>query len=100
MCTTRCLHNHGIDKFATYDADSGEEEWLGKLTDGHCGENSVSLEKFEEITDAFEKTAFCNPDNKINQSWAIVLCSGTGTNTWWMSINIGRKNRSRNDLLS
>ncbi|RZC92743.1 hypothetical protein C5167_007804 [Papaver somniferum] len=78
----------------------GEEEWLGKLTDGHCGENSVSLEKFEEITDAFEKTAFCNPDNKINQSWAIVLCSGTGTDTWWMSINIGRKNRSRNDLLS
>ncbi|KAI3924894.1 hypothetical protein MKW98_031145 [Papaver atlanticum] len=68
------------DKFATYDADLGDEEWLGKLSDDQYGENSVSLEKFGEIIGAFENAAFYCPNNKINQSRAITLCSGTGTN--------------------
>ncbi|KAI3947487.1 hypothetical protein MKX01_028392 [Papaver californicum] len=68
------------DKFATYDADSGDEEWLGKLGNDSYGEISASLDKFEEIIDAFEKATFYSLNNKHDDGRAIALCSDTGTN--------------------
>ncbi|KAI3966992.1 hypothetical protein MKW92_052016 [Papaver armeniacum] len=55
------------DRFTRYDADSGDEEWLGKVNNDRYRENSVSLEKFEELIEAFEKA-----------SRAVGLCSDTG----------------------
>ncbi|KAI3992358.1 hypothetical protein MKX01_030079 [Papaver californicum] len=68
------------NKFVTYDADSGDEEWLGKLGNDCYGENSLSLEKFEEIIDSFEKATFYSLNNKIDESRAIALCSDSERN--------------------
>ncbi|OVA03611.1 Enhancer of polycomb-like [Macleaya cordata] len=71
-------------KVANYDVDSGDEEWLEKLNNGHDKENSglelVSVEKFEEIIDAFEKLAFYCPDNAFDENRAASVCPDLGMN--------------------
>ncbi|KAI3966438.1 hypothetical protein MKW92_035656 [Papaver armeniacum] len=66
------------DRFTRYDADSGDEEWLGKVNNDRYRENSVSLEKFEELIEAFEKAVFYSLNNRIDESRAVALCSDTG----------------------
>ncbi|RZC92742.1 hypothetical protein C5167_007802 [Papaver somniferum] len=68
------------DRFTRYDADSGDEEWLGKVNNDRYRENSVSLEKFEELIEAFEKAVFYSLNNRIDESRAVALCSDTGQN--------------------
>ncbi|RZC82265.1 hypothetical protein C5167_045050 [Papaver somniferum] len=68
------------DRFTRYDADSADEEWLGKVNNNRYREYNVSLEKFEELIEAFEKAVFYSLNNRIDESRAVALCSDTGQN--------------------
>ncbi|XP_078448059.1 uncharacterized protein LOC144716716 isoform X2 [Wolffia australiana] len=66
-------------KIPCYDADSGDEEWLGQLNSSHLGGGSdhfasASLDTFESIIFSLEKAAYDHPEGPELEH-AVELCS-------------------------
>ncbi|CAA6673588.1 unnamed protein product [Spirodela intermedia] len=72
-----------MSESASYDMDSGDEEWLERLnTSLSCGDvdrsSLISKDDFEKIISAFEKAAYSHPDDVSDQGAAAALCSQFG----------------------
>ncbi|XP_010243526.1 PREDICTED: uncharacterized protein LOC104587561 [Nelumbo nucifera] len=70
-------------KVPNYDIESDDEKWLNELNRDFCdGEDGstdcISVENFEKIVDAFEKAAYCSPDDISDENKNVDLCSSLG----------------------
>ncbi|KAL5716443.1 hypothetical protein ACHQM5_018132 [Ranunculus cassubicifolius] len=73
-----------LKKTANYDMDPDDEKWLEKLNTGLCWDEhgaveKLSIDKFEEMIDTFEKSAYRSPTDVSNESKMTSLCSDLGS---------------------